>query len=925
MSSTPSLMVLYTNDAVEVRYADGSSLQLSPCGASVLHHDRPEAGQHPVAGLRKIQQRCRYVTSAYRQKVLQALDFRNRFADRPYLCDDLLVKDDVVPLYTDIKEVAWPKTGDRSWAEHLPDGSIRIFSVDEFASLSLSQHKRDFTVCYLSKISQEPVKNKSVSSSRRSASCNSSQNKSGNDSQKLISSGTNQTLNNTSGCLKGDGSESSGVGKMAPLDAGQSGPNTETSNKSNKKTVESVDVATDKEKIKQGRVDPAYTRISTPTNFADEGDPGGGNEAVITPFGRMSMFRRYGAGSTETSPATHDISSISKISSEGLCTTIDVDVTVGHHELSLEQRSASPVLPGQSNGHNAGQLSNSVGNSTGDHSMNRNISNSSEEREKSVTSANSSAERPACRQLYTWVTRHISCNECPSRWRHPLKLAEEKSSERQMDEDNSQLTPGRLPLKIDKKHTSMSPLPQPIPLTCHAPHHHKWAPIDAHQDDLDRFNPGRLKVVMVDGIIYRLIHLPALKVMEIYPGDGSVFLSQGVSGQFYTQILPAGDKLEERTFSLTSSSSTHVRCQVLPGEGSQEACRFMCEAVQRDKLSHSEEQPCWQVTPTTVQEPLSVSILEEAYIPGVGRFTAHTNGRVRVVFDDRTSLDMVCNFSRRVEECAQHTADSQQSVNSSLPNVATVTALDNEVDSTTCRLMLPSGKYILVNKLKPGTYSKYVSQAMEWSSWVNASPLDRKHFYERLGQTVNAQGSAALELQKINCFNYIVENTVLQPAARKVGPGNSGTVDTLGSNHGYNSLESAPQYQSLTSAANSIHVQQSVMSNQFRPIMDSQTPAQPITDQLTSSSWHSTIYPHPMSNNHPSVSVHYTAPVPMTSRLSSNHIPPSMMYPGNQLHPVGSSDKRTMEMLDGFSSVRHALLQTNKLIQDIDDILDKNS
>ncbi|XP_071085193.1 uncharacterized protein C5orf34 homolog [Haliotis cracherodii] len=924
MSSMPSLMVLYTNDAVEVRYCDGSSLQLSPCGASVLHHDKPQPGQHPVAGLRKIQQRCRYVTSEYRQKVLQAVDFRNRFADRPYLCDGLLVKEDVVPLYTDVQEVAWPKTADRSRAEHLPDGSVRIFSCDEFASLSLSEHRRDFTVCYLSKVSQEPVKNKNVSASRRSASCNSSQNKSGDDSQKLLS-GSNQT----SGCQTGDGSDGN-AGNMGPLDGGQT---TETRSNSIPKKGQSVieGKSVNEAKDKKTRVNPAHTRISTPTNFADEGDPGGGDEAVMTPFGRTSMFRRYGAGSTETSPATHDISSISKISSEGLCTTIDVDVTVGHHELSLEQRSASPVLPGQNHGHNVGQLSNSVGNSTGDHSMSRNIANSSEEREKSVSSANSSADPPACRQLYTWVTRHISCNECPTRWRHPLKLAEERASESHTDEDNVKVPAVRLPLKIDKKHTSMSLLPQPIPLTCHAPHRHKWAPVDAHQSDLDRFNPGRLKVIMVDGIIYRLIHLPAMKVLEIYPGDGSVFLSQGVSGQFYTQVLPAGDKLEERTFSLRALPPSTSTTKYSLEKVLKRASRLLCEAVQRDKLSHSEEQPCWKVAPTTVQEPLSVSILEEAYIPGAGRFTAHTNGRVRVVFDDRTSLDMVCDFSRRVEECAQHThADSQQCVNSSLPNVATVTALDNEVDSNTCRLLLPSGKYILVNKLKPGTYHKYVSQATEWASWVNASPLDRKQFYERLGQTVNAQGSAALELQKINCFNYIVENTVLRAAsASKVDPvsmatGNSGTTDIMGSNHGYSSLGSVPQYQGLKSAPNSI--QQSVTSNQFYPIIDSSTPAQPMTDKLTSNSWQSTIYPQPIRNN---LSLHSSHPgsgsFVQSSRPSSNHIPANMMYPGNQLQPMGSSDKRTMEMLDGFSSVRHALLQTNKLIQDIDDILDKKS
>ena len=32
-----SIFVLYSNDAVEVRYSDGSRLQLSPCGSSMCH------------------------------------------------------------------------------------------------------------------------------------------------------------------------------------------------------------------------------------------------------------------------------------------------------------------------------------------------------------------------------------------------------------------------------------------------------------------------------------------------------------------------------------------------------------------------------------------------------------------------------------------------------------------------------------------------------------------------------------------------------------------------------------------------------------------------------------------------------------------------------------------------------------------------
>lgn len=42
--------ILYTNDAVQVFYVDGSCLQLSPCGSVFLHSDAPEPGHHPLHG-----------------------------------------------------------------------------------------------------------------------------------------------------------------------------------------------------------------------------------------------------------------------------------------------------------------------------------------------------------------------------------------------------------------------------------------------------------------------------------------------------------------------------------------------------------------------------------------------------------------------------------------------------------------------------------------------------------------------------------------------------------------------------------------------------------------------------------------------------------------------------------------------------------
>ena len=47
-------------------------------------------------GMKTVSQRCRFVTSNYREMVLSAIDFRNRFAERPYLCEELIESDQVV-------------------------------------------------------------------------------------------------------------------------------------------------------------------------------------------------------------------------------------------------------------------------------------------------------------------------------------------------------------------------------------------------------------------------------------------------------------------------------------------------------------------------------------------------------------------------------------------------------------------------------------------------------------------------------------------------------------------------------------------------------------------------------------------------------------------------------------------------------------
>ena len=75
---------LYRDDSVVVVYNDGSKLLLSACGASFLHVD-PTTRHQPYPS--KIQQRTQFAVSSYQQKLRCALEFRNKFAERPFLCN----------------------------------------------------------------------------------------------------------------------------------------------------------------------------------------------------------------------------------------------------------------------------------------------------------------------------------------------------------------------------------------------------------------------------------------------------------------------------------------------------------------------------------------------------------------------------------------------------------------------------------------------------------------------------------------------------------------------------------------------------------------------------------------------------------------------------------------------------------------------
>jgi hypothetical protein len=78
-----------------------------------------------------------------------------------------------------------------------------------------------------------------------------------------------------------------------------------------------------------------------------------------------------------------------------------------------------------------------------------------------------------------------------------------------------------------------------------------------------------------------------------------------------------------------------------------------------------------------------------------------------------------------------------------------------------CRLLLPSGRYQLVSVQDPGDYVKYTKAMQDWGRWVNMPPSERKNFYKDTVYDQDQLSSIQQELQKIRCFNFLVDNTVM--------------------------------------------------------------------------------------------------------------------------------------------------------------------
>ncbi|XP_025078550.1 uncharacterized protein LOC112554763 isoform X5 [Pomacea canaliculata] len=385
----------------------------------------------------------------------------------------------------------------------------------------------------------------------------------------------------------------------------------------------------------------------------------------------------------------------------------------------------------------------------------------------------------AAKHQYMWVTQHLSCSDCPPAWRHPLKLLQQKdpcdllaSTGIPINTTATQYSYMQTRKMTQTEGYIFTAVPPPLPLNCPFQHLHTWQSLTDSEESgaktsFSEFKQARLKIIMMEGVVYRFIHSASMKTVEVYPGDGSVFVSQGITAHFFLHLLWKDGKLEEKTYSIKALPPQTPKSPYSIEKIIKRAHRFLTGCIENSKLSKIEDLACWKHVPVHVVEPLPLSILEECLVPGFGRFTAFTNGRIRVIFEDRTALDMVSDFSNRLHGCMQHsdsfgreTSDVySQGLTAEKLSSLRVSGLDQMLRPHQSRLLLPCGKYIMVEVDKPGIYQRYVNAAMEWITWVQSSPEERRQFYHKRHNTISAQLSAKMELKKIECFNYIVDHS----------------------------------------------------------------------------------------------------------------------------------------------------------------------
>ncbi|XP_066474372.1 uncharacterized protein C5orf34 homolog [Tiliqua scincoides] len=349
-----------------------------------------------------------------------------------------------------------------------------------------------------------------------------------------------------------------------------------------------------------------------------------------------------------------------------------------------------------------------------------------------------------CSSEYFRITQHMSVSCFPEEWKYPFALASMfhqsragSSSELEGSKDGGNVGQGDVSDEC-KKSRMVTCLPLALPPSCCAPYLHRWNFGDFFQlrreENIGQYLHSQpIKVVWNDGVIYRF--LPETSSIEIYPGDGSVFKSEGpFLGRYFTRysIHEGTKQREEMMYSVSnlppnmpgSVYSIHVIIT--------QAMRILQQRLEATlSLTHNCSICCWKQSPETSGGKMPAPLAEKL-IPNVGRLLAYSDNKVLAIFHDGVTLNMVWDFS----SCC---GKSQ---------------IPQDANTGWCKLISPEGTQQLIQIDNPGPYDRYIRTVVEW-----CRILDRKSYTDISQPTAEENWSVDAELEKIRRFNFLLENS----------------------------------------------------------------------------------------------------------------------------------------------------------------------